>query len=671
MVEMMNKKLSSHSSLRQMHGCIGLLSLAFMALSVTSCAVFPAPMTPEERTKMSKQDQKDLFADQLLADHPISLPEAMARAVKYNLNHRTALLEKAATLTQADLSDFSLLPKIAAEAGYSSRDQVDASNSFSITDNKTSSSFATSSERQKSTAELTMVWNLLDFGVAAIQARQDWDRALISEELRRKTLQNLLRETRSTFWQAASAQKLANAIDPVIKEAQNAIEDARKVEQERLRPQVEILRFQRALMEIVRQLTDLRDQLVRAKTEFATLINLPPGSEFQLDIPQDSAMTVPELHMTVEEMEQVAVDNRPEMRESMYTARISADETRKALLRLLPGVEFSAATHYDSNSFLLNTQWQNAGVRVAWNLFNLLKGPTELRLAENQEQSVRMRRMALRMALLTQVHLARQHYFEQRRKLDDSEAISAIDQRILQNVATSVGAKAQSQLEHIHAQAASIVSRLQFFHAYAQTQNAVGQIFVTLGVDLDQESVATDSIPVLTEKFRIATQGWNEGIASQSWQLPPLFSTVAKTTKPDESATTQKGILIVPEPLLGPDSLMPSITEPGIASSTKSPNPPVEPQQGNRTQTLRPPFFPPPYAVQAASSQVRVNAEKLLGELAQKGYSPYLLQWMDNQKHTWFAVRIGSFQDVHKAQLLQQDLIKQKFSATLVPGNGT
>ena len=41
---------------------------------------------------------------------------------------------------------------------------------------------------------------------------------------------------------------------------------------------------------------------------------------------------------------------RPELREQDYQARISAAETRKAMLRLLPGLEFSAGGHYDSNS---------------------------------------------------------------------------------------------------------------------------------------------------------------------------------------------------------------------------------------------------------------------------------------------------------------------------------
>ena len=56
-------------------------------------------------------------------------------------------------------------------------------------------------------------------------------------------------------------------------------------------------------------------------------------------------------------LEQEALSNRPELREQDYQTRITATETRKAMLRLLPGLEFSVGGHYDSNSFLVEQGW--------------------------------------------------------------------------------------------------------------------------------------------------------------------------------------------------------------------------------------------------------------------------------------------------------------------------
>ena len=502
-----------------MTGRCSLLVLAAGASSLLfACSYGPVPFTSDERLEMLAADRMALFAHQETVDRPISLFEAMARALKYNLEHRVALLEKTVAQGQLDLSYFDMLPQVTATASLKARNTPDASSGFSLTDGKASASYSTAQDRSKATANMTVVWNVLDFGISAIQARQESDRVLIAQENRRKAVHTLLQEVRSTFWQAAGAQKLEAAIGPVIQQAHRALVDARQVERERLKPQLEILRFQKALLEIVRQLQGLRHQLRLAKTEFASLINLPPGSGFTLDIPNDSGLAIPRIGMTIEEMEQLALNNRPEVRKAMYMSRISSGDVRKAMLRLLPGLEFQASHNWDSNSFTLHSQWQEAGARVVWNIFNILQGPTAIRMAENKEELERMRRLTLQMAVLAQVHLSFRQYVNDQRNLKAAEAIDGIDRRILKNSTATSNNEAQSQLEHINAAASAIMSRLQLYQAYADAQNAVGRIFVTLGVDLVPKAVRSDDISVLTQALRDEMIAWNEGVSSQALQ---------------------------------------------------------------------------------------------------------------------------------------------------------
>lgn len=525
-------------------------SLLLLAAGTTgllyACAFSPEPLTPSERAEIIAADRNTLIARQLPVTHPINLFEAMARALKYNLDHRVALLEKAVAQKQLDLSYFDLLPQITATGTYKSRDTPAASSGFSITDDSASDSFSTSQDRVNASGDLTLVWNVLDFGISAIQARQESDRLLISQENRRKAVHTLLQEVRHTFWRAAGAQKLASAIGPVIQEARKTLDDARQVERERLKPQLEILRFQRALLDIVRQLQELRHQLVLAKTEFASLINLPPGSEFSLDIPDDPALSIPQLHMTVEEMEQLALNNRPEIREAMYNSRISAGDVRKAMLRLLPGLEFSVSHNYDGNSFTLHNQWEEAGARVVWNLLNVLKGPSSIRLAENQEALTLIRRLTMNMAVLTQTHLAYRQYLDDQRSLKAAEEIDGIDRRILENFSITEKNDAQSRLEYIHAATSAIMSRLQLYQAYAEAQNAVGRMYVSIGVDLLPKALRSDDISLLSKALRDSVISWNEGVSAQPLQqlidsLKPTQNN-KKTSKEEPSDKTDQEI---------------------------------------------------------------------------------------------------------------------------------
>lgn len=483
-----------------------------------ACSYGPMPLTPDERAEIIAADHRALRTQQEVVDHPVGLFEAMARALKYNLEHRVSLLEKSVAQKQWDLSFFDLLPQVNASAALKARNTPEASSGFSITDGTASTSYSTAQDRSKKTANLVTVWNVLDFGVSVVQARQESDRVLIAEENRRKAVHTLLQDVRSTFWRAAGAQKLEKAIGLVIQKARRALVDARQVERERLRPPLEILRFQKTLLEIVRQFQDLRHQLSLAKTEFSSLINLSPGTHFTLDIPDDPALAIPPMTMTIDEMEQLALDNRPEAREAMYKARISRGDVRKAMLRLLPGLEFQASHEWDSNSFSLHAQWEEAGARVAWNLLNLVQGPMAVRMAENREALENMRRLTLHMAILSQVHLSFRQNLDDQRKLKAAEEIDSVDQRILKNFRLTASNDAQSQLEYINASASAIMSRLQLYQAYADAQNAVGRIFVTLGVDLFPQAVRADSVSALAGALREAVMAWDEGVSGGPFQ---------------------------------------------------------------------------------------------------------------------------------------------------------
>ena len=516
---------------------ISLLSLLAGASALLfACSTGPTPFTPSERADILALDRSNLLAHQEEVQRPISLFEAMARALKYNLEHRVILLEKAVSQNQLTLSHFSLLPEITANGALKTRSTLDAASGspvtndgeFEVKDNDDPATYSAAQDRSKASANMTMVWNVLDFGVSVIEARQESDRVMIAKENQRKTVHELIQRVRATFWQAAGAQKLEEAINIVLKQARKALDDARQVEKERLKPLLEILRYQKTLMGIVQQFQDLRHQLSLAKTEFASLINLPPGTEFTLEIADDEALTIPSITMTIEEMEQLALDNRPELRQKMYEARISSADVRKAMLRLMPNLNFQVSQNWDSNSFTLFPQWQEAGATVAWSIWNLVKSPVTIRSAENKKQLAHISRMTKHMAILAEVHLSYHRYLNDQRKLRSAEEIDSVDRRILDNISATSQNSADSQLEYISSAAGAIMSRLQLYQAYADAQNAVGMIYSTLGVDLTPKAVRSDDISILAEALRLAVMEWNHG--ASDGPLQQLLNQLHKPT---------------------------------------------------------------------------------------------------------------------------------------------
>lgn len=69
--------------------------IAFFSIFFAGCAIKPIPLTKEEQADLVKSDLSKMFAELQQIEKPISLPEAMARAVKYNLDYRVQLMEEA------------------------------------------------------------------------------------------------------------------------------------------------------------------------------------------------------------------------------------------------------------------------------------------------------------------------------------------------------------------------------------------------------------------------------------------------------------------------------------------------------------------------------------------------------------------------------------------------
>lgn len=482
-----------------------------VALVLTGCAITPTPLTQEEQLQQLKADRTAMFDGQEALSGPLTLEEAMARAIKYNLDHRLKLMEEALSQRQLDLSRYDLLPRLTASAGFVGRDTYAASSSMDIVTRNQSLVPSTSQDKQRRVADLNFTWNVLDFGVSYYQAQQNADRTLIMQERRRKVVHSLMQQVRETYWLALGAQQMEARIPGLLKEVEQALANSRKIERENLLAPLETLNYQRQLLDTLRQLQAIRDELAQAKPRLAALMNLAPGQSFELQPPAE--MNAPALSVSLEEMEEHALLNRPELIEARYNERIGVLETRKALARMLPGVELSFGTHYDSNSFLVDNQWNDAGLRVSWNLVNILSGPKMKETAESQLEVTRAHRLALNMAVLSQVHVAYRDFIGKQRQFELARNLEEVDLGILKHTRNAARNDAQGKLSEIRAAAGALFSELRLYQSYGALHNAYGAMQATLGHDPLPQAVNAHDVATLARA--IATTGTSEEKSTQ------------------------------------------------------------------------------------------------------------------------------------------------------------
>lgn len=214
-------------------------------------------------------------------------------------------------------------------------------------------------------------------------------------------------------------------------------------------------------------------------------------------------------------LEQQALASRPELREQDYQARIGAAETRKAMLRLLPGLEFSAGGHYDSNSFLVNQSWADYGVKVTWNLFNVLSGPATIDVAKAGEAVVVARRQAMSMAILAQLYVANANYHEALRQFQTSQQLAGLDRQIAEQLRNRRQADGIGELELIQGELNNLQANLRRDLAYADLRNAYGQVFASIGLDPLPAQLPSDSLGEIAGALASSEVRWQQGDITQ------------------------------------------------------------------------------------------------------------------------------------------------------------
>jgi outer membrane protein TolC len=483
-----------------------------LALSLAACSTMqPEPLSREAAAATALADRAALQQGVEPLAGPLSLEEAIARAIRHNAERRLRRMEEAVALGSLDVGQYDLLPRLVASAGYRDRNNDLLTLSKDLSNGNIIGGQTISSSREAVTADLAFSWSLLDFGQSYYAAKQNADRYLIATERSRRALHLLVQDVRTVFWRVAAAQALGAELKRTTADAEKALEDARKVEAEGLKSPLEPLRYQRQLLENLRLLELVDQELSSARIELATLINAPRGQAIAVVEPA-TRLAQAWLDQPVEQLEELALGQNAELRESQYNTRIARLETRRAMLKLFPGLSFNYAVRHSDDQYLINQSWNETGLQLSFNLLGLLAAPAQKKLADAGVALADQKRMSTQMAVLSQLHLARLQYGNAIRQFERADNIAQVDARIAQHVANQEAAARQTQLERVAQQTAAILSQLRRYQALSNAQAAGSKLQATLGLEPPLSAPETMALPELTAAVATALKSWDEGV---------------------------------------------------------------------------------------------------------------------------------------------------------------
>lgn len=457
------------------------LTAAASSFILTGCMISPEPLTSAQLEETANINISRVTENQEPVSNSISLYEAMARALKYNLDHRIELMEGALSNRKLRAARADMLPNLVANFDRTQRSVA----SYSYSDTPSGPRTTTPSRSSNMTTfknDITFSWNILDFGLSYVRAKQAADKTLIAEEQKRKVINHIIEDVRTAFWRAVSAERLLTGFNELEKRIEIALSNSRQLGSSGYTSPVAALTFQRELVEIKGKAQRLQRELTTSKIQLAALMNLRPSEEYHLAVPKRTLSNL-KIQIPSDELIRLALQNRPEIREASYNSRISEREAEVAILELLPGVQLFSGSNFDSNDFLLNSNWVSIGAKASWNVMKLFAYPTRKGVILANIKLKDQRSLAMTMAVMTQVEVARVRYKYLRREAKTAEQYHVLQQKILKQVNASARAGVASEQNVIHEELSTLIASARYDIAYSDLQNAFATIYASIGVD--------------------------------------------------------------------------------------------------------------------------------------------------------------------------------------------
>ena len=458
------------------------LALACTGSALVGCTVVPQALTQQELQLASETVLSSLDQDQEVIAGPIDLYGAMARALKYNLDHRVEQFRIALAQKQLTASSAAMLPSLTASGGYASRSNDIVSQSENLLTGVRNPSQSISTERANGTADLAFSFHVLDFGLSYVRAKQAADNALIAEEQRRKIVNRIVEDVRTAYWRAVSAERLLTGFQKLEKRVERAQNDNEKLRKAGRASPMMALTSERELVDIKKQIRRLDSELRTARAQLAGLMNVRPGAAFTLIVPRRDPNSL-RIDSSSDELVRLAITNRPEFRETLYRARINVAEENAAKLELLPGLQLFAGANHDTNDFLLNNSWLDAGAKASWNLMRVLTYPVRRGVVRAEGDLIERQAEAYAMAIITQVHMARARHAQTKRIAQTAAEYATVQNRITEQVRARVKVGVEERRSLIREEMNALVAAVEYDIAYADLQNAFGNVYAAVGLD--------------------------------------------------------------------------------------------------------------------------------------------------------------------------------------------
>ena len=148
------------------------------------------------------------------------------------------------------------------------------------------------------------------------------------------------------------------------------------------------------------------------------------------------------------------------------------------------------------------------GAQVSYNLMSAFSCPKNRDVAKASVDVAEAQRLAMAMAVISQVHIANMNFVQARQEYAVSEDYLSVSKRLTKQTRDAQKVAKFCELEVIRQEASLLLAQMRRDIAFAELQNSFGTIYASVGVDVVPSNLSDMSINGLSSAINQSLQTW-------------------------------------------------------------------------------------------------------------------------------------------------------------------
>jgi len=472
---------------------IGLASVLLSAMLLSGCtSQYRVDLVKQRRDNLAEELKLIQVRETMSFPDPLTLDDVIKIGTQNNLEMRISRIMADIEKDNALAEKLNMLPQLSLSGNLGYRNSYNISKYQDVNTGQEYLGSSTNQEKATKLMNIDLSWNILDFGLSYLRARQSAMGTEIKRMERIRQSQKLAVDLSAAYWRAVLTAKDLERVKAIEAEATEYKTRAEAlVAQKRLDPFI-AKGIEKQVSDLSITSNNLQAEITAVKIELAKLMGLSPVTRFDLSGESSAEAYLENMpdssKVDPRKLEIVSLNHRPELFSADLEEKVRHDEARSVLMSMFPGIRLSASQNFDYNSFLLNTTWSSMGISVAENILALPSKYMSWKAKDKTVSMVKAQRLMLTAGIIAQVHMAFHDYRtkEKQFRLYHNAWMISEDLLNMSRERNKLGTVTDVQITQRMME--TVVSKLQRDRSLTDVMNSYNMLLVTLGLNFEQWS---------------------------------------------------------------------------------------------------------------------------------------------------------------------------------------